>query len=298
MKHNARVLCILLLLFLTTQYVGLAIVNHYIDYEQSTTKVIATPLPSIIGQEIARPQVSESQSPLYIMAAVLIGTVLAFVFLRFAKPIFWKVWFFLAVSLCLYFAFATIIPATIAGMLAIVCAALKTWKPSTIVHNVTEIFLYGGMVSVFFTIVNIPAAVIMLLLISAYDAYAVWKSKHMIVLAKAQAKAGMFAGLLIPYGKHTLKPVKKSITPSKTVRVAVLGGGDLGFPLLFSAAVLKDFALSGMGWLALLIPPFAALGLGLLLWYGKKDKFYPAMPFISAGCFVGLGVVFLVRMLL
>lgn len=298
MKHDPRVVIILLVLFLTTQYVGLAIVNQYIDYEQSTTEVIASPLPAVIGQEIERPQIEEKSSPLFIMGAVLIGTILAFILLRFAKPIFWKVWFFLAVSLCLYFAFATVVPATIAGMIAMVCAALKTWRPSTIVHNVTEIFLYGGMVSVFFTILNIPAAVIMLLLISAYDAYAVWKSRHMIVLAKAQAKAGMFAGLLIPYGKHTLQPVKKTIAQSKTVRVAVLGGGDLGFPLLFSAAVLKDFALVGQGWLALLIPPFAAATLGLLLWYGKKDKFYPAMPFISAGCFVGLGVVFLVRMLL
>jgi len=28
----------------------------------------------------------------------------------------------------------------------------------------------------------------------------------------------------------------------------------------------------------------------ILLTKGEKNKFYPAMPFISAGCFVGYGI--------
>jgi len=85
-------------------------------------------------------------------------------------------------------------------------------------------------------------------------------------------------------GKKTSKKIKK-------IRVAVLGGGDIGFPLMFAGVVLKTF---GIGY-ALIIPPFATLALAGLFFYSKKDRFYPAMPFLSIGCVAGLGVVYLVQ---
>ncbi len=304
MKHNPRILAIMIVLFLATQYVGLWVVNSYIDYSASATtgNFTATPLPMVVGQEIERPQIDVAFSPIYLILAVLIGTVVLFLVMRM-KPIVWKLWFFLSVSLCVYFslfAFLKNAPsgALIAGISAAILAALKTWKPSLIAQNVTELLLYGGLVSVLFSIVNIWTMVVLLILISLYDAYAVWKSKHMVTLAKAQTKTGLFAGLMIPYQNGKIVNAKPNLNAKKgAVQLAVLGGGDMGFPLLFAASVLKEFALTGQGWLALLIPPFAAIALLGLLIYGQKGKFYPAMPFISAGCFVGLGVVFLVKFL-
>ena len=45
---------------------------------------------------------------------------------------------------------------------------------------------------------------------------------------------------------------------------------------------------------ALLIPLSAAIGLAALFAISKKGKFYPAMPFVSAGCFVGYGIAALI----
>ena len=98
-----------------------------------------------------------------------------------------------------------------------------------------------------------------------------------------------------------LMPKKKVITKKKTkkkvkkikVRIAMLGGGDIGFPLIFAGVVLKELGV----WQSLIIPVFACLGLASLLWFSKEKKFYPAMPFISAGCFVGLGVVYLLMLI-
>ena len=101
---------------------------------------------------------------------------------------------------------------------------------------------------------------------------AVWKTKHMVKMAKFQTESKLFAGLLVPYGKN---------------KVAVLGGGDIGFPLLFSGVILKSFGIME----AYIVSVFAALALLLLLVFSEKKKFYPAMPFISAGCFLGLLVV-------
>ena len=38
----------------------------------------------------------------------------------------------------------------------------------------------------------------------------------------------------------------------------------------------------------------AVLGLGLLFIYSEKKKFYPAMPFITAGIFLGMLISYLV----
>ena len=88
----------------------------------------------------------------------------------------------------------------------------------------------------------------------------------MITLAKSQSKANVFAGFFIPYKKE----------------VAVLGGGDVGFPLLFTSVVMKDFGLY-----SLIITISVTISLSFLLFYSKKKKFYPAMPIITLGCFIG-----------
>ena len=98
-----------------------------------------------------------------------------------------------------------------------------------------------------------------------------------------------------------MKSAKNSVTASKSassvpvkVRTAILGGGDIGFALLFAGVIMKEMGL----WQSLVIPFFALGGLAFLLWYADEKKFYPAMPFIGAGCFVGLGVVWAIGLLL
>ena len=84
------------------------------------------------------------------------------------------------------------------------------------------------------------------------------------------------------------KSMKKRLVK---VRSAVLGGGDVAFPLLFSGVVMKT---TGSYVFPLIITLTTAIALGLLLTYSEKGKFYPAMPFISAGCFVGYLVCMLI----
>ena len=84
------------------------------------------------------------------------------------------------------------------------------------------------------------------------------------------------------------------------VRTAVLGGGDIGFPLIFAGVVMKELMLQKtelIGFLvALIIPVCTAIALMLLLIKGKQEHFYPAMPFLTAGCIVGFILVKLVSL--
>ncbi|MEK6822310.1 MAG: presenilin family intramembrane aspartyl protease [Nanoarchaeota archaeon] len=280
-----------LILFLAAQYVGIAVVQNYVDVEATaaTGNYTVRPLPAVAGVQLERPQLEENTSFVYIMAAVLIGTGLILVLVRFKQVKLWKLWFFLAVTICLTVAFGAFLNAIAAAVLAIVLALWKVLRPNIIVHNVTELFVYGGLAAFLAPVMNVWAALALLVLVSFYDMYAVWKSKHMVALATFQRDAGMFAGLLLPYSFGNGAMPRSGSGPGMKVQTAVLGGGDMGFPLLFAATLLKQQGLTA----ALTIPPFAALGLVVLLIMAKKDRFYPAMPAITIGCLVGWAVTFL-----
>jgi len=300
MKHNLKITLLILAIFLLAQFIGILIVKNYIDTEKTTEagKTVFKELP--IGE---RPPLEESTSFLWIMLAIILGTGIFLLIAKFNLTIIWKIWFLLAVVIALSVAFGAFIPTLYAFILAGIVGMWKIFKPNFWVQNISELFIYGGLAAIFSPLLNLWSMSILLVLIAAYDAYAVWSSKHMIKLAESQTKAKIFAGLLIPYelpkrknlsqkvvgkAKKVVGKVKKSVKEIK-VKTAILGGGDIGFPLIFAGVVLKEWGL----WQSLLMPLFAALGLGFLLWKGKKDRFYPAMPFISAGCFLGLFVVWL-----
>lgn len=297
MKHTLKITLILVFIFLISQIVGLAITNKYIDHKAivETGKVTFKALP----YNVARPLVKESTSFTYIIAAVLIGTFLVFLLMKFKKVVWWKAWFFLSVWLVLTVSFASVLKQNLALFLALALAIWKVFKPNIIIHNLTEIFIYGGLAAIFVPMMNIFAGIMLLLLISVYDMIAVWKSKHMIKLAKFQTSSKVFAGLLIPYAKKkkTKKKIPKIKVPVK-VKKAILGGGDIGFPLIFAGIVMKKLMLNNIiviGFLkALIIPFIVSIALLLLFIKGKEDRFYPAMPFLSIGCIIGYLIIALV----
>ena len=291
MKHVFKVTLFLVVLFLLTQIVGLIITSRYVDVGQTieTGELTWKALPSIGGFDIDRPDIEPGKSFLYILGAIVIGTVLILLLIRWKRLNLWKLWFFVAVVLCLHVAFSAFIPANYSIFLALILGIIKVYRPNIFVHNFTEMFIYSGLAVIFVPIMNLFAAFALMILLSLYDMYAVWKSKHMIHMAKFQTKSGVFAGLLMPY-KAILPKVKgKKKVKKMGIRTAILGGGDIGFPLIFAGVVFKSVGLAK----AMIIPPFAATALLLLLLLGKKNRFYPAMPFISAGCFIGYLVILL-----
>jgi presenilin-like A22 family membrane protease len=298
MKHTLFVTLLLVGVFLAAQIIGLLVTNQYIDHQKTleTGSVTFTRLP----YKIERPPIEQSSSFLYIITAILVATVLIFLLMKFRKAVLWKVWFFLAVVVCLTVSLAGFMNQGLALLISIGLAVFKIFRPNTVVHNITEVFIYGGLAAIFVPIMNLFAAFMLLILISIYDIIAVWKSGHMIKLAKFQTEAKVFAGLFIPYKRPQAAAASSGEdvdVRKRSVRNAVLGGGDIGFPLLFAGVVMKGLMLQNtalIGFLKTLIIPFlAAAALLVLLVKAKQDKFYPAMPFISIGCFVGYALVLL-----
>jgi len=263
MKHNFKIIAILTILFLSAQFMGLFISYKYFN----------KPLP----YDIQKPEFQEETSFVGIFTSILIVTVLAILLVKIKAEKLWRIWFFMSVWFALLISFSVFIRQELAIVLAFVATVFKVLRPNMIIHNLAELFIYGGLAAIFSSSLSIFSVSILLILISIYDMIAVWKTKHMIKLAKFQTKLKLFAGFLVPY---------KS---GKEIKTAILGGGDIGFPLLFAAAVLKTIGIK-----ALIIPITTSLMLATLFFFGEKNKFYPAMPFLSIGCFLGYLIILMI----
>jgi len=301
MKHTFAITIILVTIFFFAQVAGLVIVNEYVDIqatEETGKTVINEGAYNITGFH-PPPVQNESNTWIFILGAVLFGTVLVLIIIKFRSQRLWKLWFFLSVIICLTVALAPFVQKVIPrGALYVTLAItgvltyIKVFRPNIIVHNLTEIFLYGGLAALIVPVINVQSASLLLIGISLYDMYAVWKSKHMVSMAKFQAESRIFAGLMLTYQKPGEKIELTTDNEGEgKPKSAILGGGDIAFPLLFSGAVMKTTA-SFVN--PLIISATATIALAALLTKGQSNKFYPAMPFISAGCFIGLGIVYLI----
>ena len=286
MKHPVPVVASLLALFFLANVIGLFVLDRYVDPE--ATEESGAPAYRELPAGIERPDLEPSLALIYIVAVVLIGTLLLLLLMRFKGAMnLWKVWYFLAAALALSIAWAPFVPNALAMVLGLVASAFKAFRPNFFVHNFTELFIYAGIAAIFAPLLNVAFAAVLLVIASLYDMYAVWKSKHMVRMAEFLTSSNLFAGLALPksLSMRKGKASKKDMNDS----VAILGGGDIALPLLFAGTVLGAFGI----WKALIIPVFALLGLGFLFYISKKGRYYPAMPFVSIGCFLGYAVVVL-----
>ncbi len=292
MKHNLKITFILLGMFIVTQLIGLAVINAYTSKE----------LPYGFQPPEMKPEVSFSS----IIISFIIAIILIFLLMRIRATFFLRLWFFLVVVVALAitmnavflnfnFPYLNYLPV----ILALPLAFYKVFKRNLIVHNLTELLIYPGIAAVFVPILNLWAIVLLLLLISVYDIYAVWHAGFMQKMAMFQInQLKVFAGFFVPYLSNKQIAQMKKLKASggkkqkgKKIRVslAILGGGDVVFPIIMAGVVLRTLGLAQ----ALIISVFATLALFFLFMAAKKGKSYPAMPFLTAGCLAGLVLAFL-----
>jgi presenilin-like A22 family membrane protease len=240
-----------------------------------------------------RPELSGWESFVWIISAIAISTILLLIIIKIGIVNIWKLIFFGSIFFAISLALGVLFNPTVTFIIAFILALIKVFKPNLLVHNITEMLIYSGIAVMLVPLFELTWIIALLIVISLYDFYAVFKSKHMITMAKFQIKSKVFAGIMIPY--TAVKKVKK-----KKVSGAIIGGGDVAFPLMFSGVVMeslvkfshlaKDIAFIK----TLIIPVFICLTLVFLLFKGKEGKFYPAMPFITAGCLISYGIIMLV----
>jgi len=289
MKHSAKIVAILLGMFFLTQLIGIAVIYSYQNNEYN--------LP--YGMEPPK-EISPGISLISIVTAIAFAVLIMLIFMRFNIELLLRLWFLFVIIIAIGITINSAIlhlpnSSIIALAIAVPLAILKVFKRGILVHNFTELMIYPGIASIFVPILNLWTIILLFVIISLYDIYAVWHSGFMQKMAKYQIqKLKMFSGFFVPYlgarEKAQLARIKKTNAREKKIKVnvAILGGGDVVFPIIFAGVILRIF-----GFLPSLIMAFGAtIALFVLFLFSKKGKFYPAMPFISAGCFLALGLIY------
>lgn len=325
-KHNIKIAILILSMFILAQLIALYVVNFYSPVRVVNSVQVnvsnSTQLPFGLQPPPVNQQVNVWQTLLYIIPAFAIAISLFFVLSRLKAEIVLKGWFFIVVAIALSVSLISFLPQwsyiwAVALGISLVLTFFKIYQRNIIVHNFTEVLIYPGIAAIFVAMLSSPenpnrgiySMIALLILISVYDMWAVWHSGVMQEMAKYQInKLKIFSGFLIPYiSKRSMSRIRKvkssgsKIKPKVKTSVAGLGGGDIVFPAITAGVVLERFGFTKIPGLSLSVPIAslivvvgAALGLSYLLFIPKKDRFYPAMPFISAGLFVAIGVCYLI----
>jgi presenilin-like A22 family membrane protease len=128
-----------------------------------------------------------------------------------------------------------------------------------------------------------PEVVLLLLIFSVYDFIAVYKTKHMVKMAKEMIKSHAILGFIIPSNFKDFKESLKKVEPGGDF--LILGGGDIMFPLLLCAS------LAGKGIIdVLIVAVFALIGLlASFLIFSRQSNHQPipALPPIALFSILG-----------
>ena len=130
MKHPSSTAAALLLMFLAAQVIGLLVVSSYVDVSASRQASQEAGRPVSVYEQlpfgVERPQVSQDFSFIFLSAALVIGTVLLLLVMRFRQASLWKLWFFLAIAMTVSISLSAFIPHAVAGLIAISLAFSAT----------------------------------------------------------------------------------------------------------------------------------------------------------------------------
>ena len=296
MKHTLKITLIIAGLFLACQLLGLALLygSFSIMLDESGNPIIANQ-DTVLGPP---PEMQGAEMLGFFLISIALGTAFILLVIRSRRFGIWKGFFFFTALMTIWVSVSVLIHPLAALVIAAVAAFLKVRARNVLIHNLTEPFLYAGIALILVPVLSVPWALALLAIISVYDYWAVFRSKHMVTMARGLQKSMVFAGLSIPYGKSGKveatygKGRKAKGTETEEITVAGLGGGDITFPLLFTGAVLQSLALSGIPklsafLLSLILPAVLTVTLVVMLMKASKGKFYPAMPVLSAGCVLG-----------
>lgn len=288
MKHPVKVAAFFLIFFLLIHSIGLYFVS--VEASKPLSVVLDAPQP-----------VSGGWSILYLLVGVGIGTGLILLLAKYGKKNIWKGWFTLATAVAIMYGLATVLPDVYAVAIGVTLATLRLIKPNFVTHNLAELFMYGGIGLILAPLFSPVTALITFFAMSVYDAYAVWKSKHMITLAEFTKDANTFPGLSIGYNKQqgSSQPIQEpeevdndtqpenDIATEKTKKATgILGGGDVLFPLLVANTVYLSLYPEYTALFSFLVSfgvsISAAVGLAYLFFKPTTAKYHPALPYIFA----------------
>jgi len=219
----------------------------------------------------------------FILVTLLLVLVVYFLKFRKGKKIFFKGMFLFTVAFGNLLFFGLWLPGILSFGLVILLIILLLKINSLVIHNLVLIFAIAGVGASLGLRLKPEMVILLLLIFSVYDYIAVYKTKHMVKIAKEMVTQKAILGIVIPQEISELQTRIKKVKPGG--RFLVLGAGDIIFPLILSSSLVPQ-SISN----SLIVALFSLIGLffGFLIFISKKIRQpMPALPPIALFSIIG-----------
>jgi presenilin-like A22 family membrane protease len=163
-------------------------------------------------------------------------------------------------------------------------------KPTILIQDILIMMAIAGAGSLLGLTLNPLLVVLLLIIFSIYDFIAVFKTKHMVKMAREMIKSRAILALIVPPKAFAfLEGLEKVKSGSKFL---ILGGGDIIFPLLLSVSLVPSGIFN-----SLIVAFFSSIGLSstfLIFSFQKKRQPIPALPPIALFSIIGFLITLLI----
>jgi len=247
-------------------------------------KINNPPLNFSGGQKVILPQISFWKFIFYFLSATLLIFLISY-FLKFkkGKVVFFKGIFILAT----FWGGALLLSVWMSDLLALILIGILIFwwlkRPSILIQDLCLILGIAGVGSILGLSLAPQIVVLLLVTFSIYDFIAVYKTKHMVKMAKEMIESKAILALVVPPNILGLRASLEEIKPGG--KFLILGGGDIIFPLLLCVSLVPQGILS-----PLIVAIFSLIGLftGFYFFISQKVRQpIPALPPIAVFSIIG-----------
>ena len=219
-----------------------------------------------------------------------IASILRWVFLAIIAYIVFYVWIFIGAYIAqTYLEYYIMLFAAPAIMVL-----LLIFKNEWYVVDAAGFFLVAGVSAIWSLIIGVWASVAFLVVFAIYDYIAVYRTKHMVSLAKVAVNEKLPLLFVFPGERGVkMKDVKMADGADKGEhKMLLLGFGDMVFP---SIMVVASYLYGKANPIPFLLFPLigAIIGMGVLL-FTKVARPAPGLPLINGGAVSGFLIAYLV----
>ena len=217
------------------------------------------------------------------LATLLIFLLVKFLKFKTGKIFLFRGFFILIISLGSFLFFSLWLGDFFALIFLLILIFLWLKSPNILIHDFLMISGMVGIGSIFGLRLEPLMVVLFLILFSIYDFIAVYKTKHMIKMAKEMMAAQAILGLILPSKISDFNAKLKEVSPGG--KFLILGGGDIIFPLILCVSLVSQGILQ-----SLIVAFFALIGLAFSFYLfisQKARKPIPALPPIALFSIIG-----------
>ena len=246
--------------------------------------------------QIVSPDISLGPVVAYFFGSViLIGLILFFIPFRVLGTVF-RTLFGLMFAWGAFIVFAFTVPLPLTYALAVFTFIVWFFWARVWLHDLLLILALASAASVFGFLLSPWTFMLLMLIVAVYDVVAV-RFGYMLWMADKLSEFGSLPAFILPRRiadwNLSIRQIHVSDLakePTEKREYSILGGGDIGFPLMLVASVFFDAGLVN----AIIVSAFALLGLlsafaiQLLVLKGKP---MPALPPIAFACIIGFLIV-------